>query len=201
MAGRAMSRPGGNSKDSGIGKLSTDNLTNPADYRKHDNKFLNRKMLIYNIISQIEESPKKSNGTAVEPYGDPKKTFELFHMMKNITQKFCPNEYVNSDWIELAINLFYILHRGNVYRYEETLNGEEYAWIKSILTTCLATVEPIELTIRRDEDFPTTTQSSAKHSAPPIPICDGGKVSRVSIIASIYFYDSNKMIIIGHRLL
>lgn len=134
---------------SASGGLQNDNFTNPADYRRHDNKFLNRKMLIYNIISQIEESPKK-NRTPEEPYGTPKRTFELFHMMKNITQKFCPNEYVNSDWIELAVNLFYILHKGNVFRYEETLSDEEFGWIKSILTTCLSTVETIELVSRPD---------------------------------------------------
>ncbi len=128
IMGRGFSKPNKH-KLPYLGSTPGDNVTNPADYRRHDNRFLNRKMLIYNIISQIEESPIKSS-EPVLPYGAPKKTFELFDLMKNISTHYCPEEYVNKAWIDLTIDLFYILHKGNVFQYEEILSQEEYEWIK-----------------------------------------------------------------------
>lgn len=182
MSGRAFSKSKPSpAKQAAPTAAKKDNLTNPADYRKHDNKYLNRKMLIYNIISQIEESPIK-NSDPVPPYGAPAKTFELFHMMKNITQRFCPDEYVSTEWLDLAINLFYILHKGNVYQYEEILSQEEYEWIKNILTTCVAAVEKIELTSRRTE--PPTDYKNSSFTIDQD--CSGGKV----YIKYMLFYEN-----------
>jgi len=152
------------------------NLTNPVDYRRHENRFLNRKMLIYNVISQIDDSSLFKKGNAV-PYGEPLKTFELFHIMKNITQSFCPSEFVNPDWIEIVVELFYTLHKGNVFRYEEPLSHEQYDWIKDILLKCQTNLEPITLSAKKiqgdgEED---ETENSL--------VCkDGGKVTRIILL-------------------
>jgi hypothetical protein len=128
-------------------------------------------MLIYNVISQIEDgwNNKQSSLKQKPPppvYGEPKKTFELFDMMKKISQKFCPAEFVKPDWLELAIDLFYILHKGNVFRYEEPISQEQYDWIKDILTKCDASIQSI----------PLSAEGSSKANS-TCGISSGGKVS------------------------
>lgn len=108
-----------------------DDPSHPTEYWKHDNKFLNRKMMIYNIISQLN-ADNASNST----YGEPKRTFELFDMMKEITTIYCPQQFVWPDWVDLVVELFYIIHKGNIFKYDENLSEGEFQWIKDILTKC-----------------------------------------------------------------
>lgn len=88
-------------------------------------------MMVYNIISQLNPE-NKSNST----YGEPKRTFELYAMMKDITTIYCPHEYVWPEWIDLVVDLFYIIHKGNTFKYDENLSEGEFEWIKDILTKC-----------------------------------------------------------------
>lgn len=48
--------------------------------------------------------------------------------------------------------MFYILHKGNVFRYEEPLSHEQFDWIKEILVKCQSSMEPITLTNQKVTD-------------------------------------------------
>jgi len=118
----------------------------PIAYRKHDNKFLNRKMIMHNVINQLNDDEDEGNCTNSSVlYGEPKRMFEIFDLMKSIAQSQCPNKYVNRNWLDLAIDLFYVLHKGNIFRYEEPLDNMQFEWIKSILTDCQKHVKTITL--------------------------------------------------------
>ncbi len=111
---------------------SADDPSHPTEYWKHDNKFLNRKMMVYNIISQLD-AVNKSNTTT---YEEPKRTFELYDMMKDITLIYCPHQFIWPDWIDLVVDLFYIIHKGSTFKYDENLSEGEFQWIKDILMKC-----------------------------------------------------------------
>ncbi|CAL8148015.1 unnamed protein product [Orchesella dallaii] len=143
--------------------------THIVEYWKHDNKFLNRKMMIYNIISQLDTGDINRSGNG--SWGEPKRTFEVFDMMKNITRSYCPDEYVSREWIDLVVELFYILHKGNIFRYDENLSVFEYEWIKDILSKCYARVNDVS-----DPTKLQTVQLSSEPSAddPVDDVCTAG---------------------------
>lgn len=163
--------------------ISAMNATHPTEYWKHDNKFLNRKMMIYNIINQIGPADaNQSNSTNSSPFGEPKRTFELFDTMKSIATSYCPDEYVNTDWIELVIDLFYILHKGNLLKYDENLSEDDYTWIKNILSKCQARIVEQPEGENVVKLSPTPTHKNPAGAAAGEEICRSGGRVRISVI-------------------
>lgn len=154
------------------------NATHPTEYWKHDNKFLNRKMMIYNVINQLSPEENSSNSTNNSGFLEPKRTFELFDMMKQIATAYCPDEFVNRDWIDLVIDLFYILHKGNIFKYDENLSEGDYKWIKGILSKCHA-----RITENPEGENVVVLSSTPTVSDPTDEVCHstgGGKVLSIS---------------------
>jgi hypothetical protein len=56
--------------------------------------------------------------------------------MVNITNGYCPDEYVPRGWVSHLSELFYVLHKGREYQYEEVLSEDDYVWIGQILDKC-----------------------------------------------------------------
>ena len=104
-----------------------------------DNEFLDRQMSQHAMMMQLNE---------VGPIAlaQPNRTFDLFMRMVNITRGFCPNDYISSSWVNHVSELFYILHKGREFQYDEVLSEEDYVWIREILHKCESKEYRLQLT-------------------------------------------------------
>ena len=105
------------------------NCTDDHEFIKHDNDFLDRKMAQYALMSQIKDIPP------IQPLM-PNRTFELFNRMIRISNRFCPDHFVPNIWVNHIMELFYVLHKGREFKYDEALSPQEFTWIKEILDRC-----------------------------------------------------------------
>lgn len=114
-------------------------------YVRYDNLFLDRKMLQYLLVSNLQFLSPPVNL-------QPNRSYEIFDRLVAITNAFCPDAYVYSDWVNFNYNLFKVINSGNtngkMLLYEEVITQPNFEWAKEILDTCLgtATSNPVVLT-------------------------------------------------------
>ncbi|XP_021966388.2 uncharacterized protein LOC110861563 [Folsomia candida] len=105
------------------------------------NFWLNRKLNHYSKLRQV--GYLKAHDLTQIP---PTRTFELLELIREIGKRVCGgDQYVSSLYIDQALDLFVLLHKGRNYRYTEDLGGSEAGWIRTILGGCLLDARPLSL--------------------------------------------------------
>ena len=110
------------------------------DVLKANNMFLNRQLNQYAKLRQVKAVPKPDHSQI-----KPTRTFAIFDLMRQITMKTCSAEFVTPAFIEKAVDLFIVLHKGRNYRYVEDLTETDSGWIRDILHECNKDVQSLNL--------------------------------------------------------
>lgn len=99
----------------------------------NNNFFLHRKLNKYTRLRQTGRLPKPDLGQTA-----PNRTFALLEIAKRIVRQYCPVEFVSDYFLDQALELFVVLHKGNDFRYIDDVPQRDFHWIKDILLTCRA---------------------------------------------------------------
>lgn len=99
------------------------------------NFFMHKKLSKFTRLRQVGqlEEPDLSK-TA------PNKTFTLIGIAKDITRKYCPEEFISDIFLNQALELFVALHKGQDLHYIEDLPPRDFKWIEEILLDCKKSV-------------------------------------------------------------
>lgn len=97
----------------------------------NNNFFLHRKLNKYTRLRQSGRLGKPDLGQTA-----PNRTFALLDIAKRIVRQYCPVEFVSDYFLDQALELFVVLHKGNDFRYIEDVPYRDYHWIKDILLSC-----------------------------------------------------------------
>jgi len=111
-----------------------------------NNFFLNRKLNHYSKLRQVGYI-QPNDLRQVKP----QRTFELLEIVRDISKRTCADRFVSSLFIDQAVDLFVILHKGRNYRYTEDLAEDDFSWIKKILTSCYIDARAIELVTEENQ--------------------------------------------------
>jgi hypothetical protein len=111
-----------------------------------NNFFLNRKLNHYSKLRQVGYL-QPNDLRQIKP----QRTFELLELVRDISKRACADRYVSSLFIDQAVDLFVILHKGRNYRYSEDLGEDDFSWMRKILTSCLIDTHELEMIPEQDE--------------------------------------------------
>ena len=127
------------------------NCTDPLAYFAHENKFIDRQLLMYMVIEQISLTnvtipPPKSEGII--------KAFQIYDQIYDIATKSCTHPYLRIDVMELSSKFFRYLHRANKLEYDIRLSEDDFNWIQTILSQCKANMTQYKLYSEPDGECP-----------------------------------------------
>ncbi|ODN02793.1 hypothetical protein Ocin01_03886 [Orchesella cincta] len=97
----------------------------------NSNFFIHRRLNKYIRMRQVGLLPRPDFSMIA-----PNRTFSLLDIAKRVVRGACPSTFVSDIFLEQALELFVILHKGQDFRFIEDIENRDFKWIQEILLTC-----------------------------------------------------------------
>ena len=131
------------------------NCTDPLAFFAHENKFIDRQLLMYMVIEQMS----LTNVTIPEPKSDGIiKAFQIYDQVYDIATRSCTHPYLRIDVLQLSSKFFQYLHRANKLQYDIKLSDDDFNWIQTILSQCQANMTQYKLSAEGTGECPGLSQ-------------------------------------------